>query len=465
MMMDVNDELLDRFLDGEASNDESAHVIAWLESNHNMKELVERAEIHSDLRRSLQRRSIQQEALKAVSADAQKDTPEPRLVQASDRPRKPRLGYAIFAIGLATAASLAVMFLSPSEPNAPIARIAYQSNACWRDQERSQGDAIGTGVLRLDAGIVRLNFANGATITLQGPAKFEILDTNQTRLNHGILTAHIPGSAIGFEVLTPSLDVVDLGTAFGVSVGADGETDVCVFEGEVEVTLSGRDPQSAAQRIMEGKAVRTRAQDNSIENVAYETNRYEDVWPINSGVLQTTGLMKFVSPGPDFVPGRYEDSEHILVFPERSGVLLESDLLVDLDQPGQYHRIHRKEKKIISAGRRVRSYLLQFDPIGRLQKKDPNKTRVMGQLTFDRPIVGLIGSTAKLDLTDDVLGHPRGEYSKTQRGIEPTRPADLPDSGRDVVTLSQDRRTLSLDLSAGSAVDQIRIVVQASWAE
>jgi hypothetical protein len=97
----------------------------------------------------------------------------------------------------------------------------------------------------------------------------------------------------------------------------DGET-------EVEVTLSGRDPQSEAQRIKEGKAVRTRARDNSIEYVTYETNRYEDAWPINSGVLQTTGLMKFVSPGPDFVPGRYEDSDHILVFAERSGVVLDA---------------------------------------------------------------------------------------------------------------------------------------------
>ena len=59
-MMDVTDDLLDRFLDGEVSNDESARVLAWVESNHNMKELVERVEIHSDLRRSLKRRSIQQ---------------------------------------------------------------------------------------------------------------------------------------------------------------------------------------------------------------------------------------------------------------------------------------------------------------------------------------------------------------------------------------------------------------------
>ena len=39
------------------------------------------------------------------------------------------------------------------------------------------------------------------------------------------------------------------------------------------------------------------------------------------------------------------------------------------------------------------------------------------------------------------------------RGIEPTS-ADLPDSGRDIVTFSQDRRTLSLDLFSDSAIDQ-----------
>ena len=61
--------------------------------------------------------------------------------------------------------------------------------------------------------------------------------------------------------------------------------------------------------------------------------------------------------------------------------------------------------------------------------------------------------------TDELLGHPLGEYGENRRGIEPSRSNDLPDSGRDDVTLSQDRRTLSLDLSASSAIDQIRVVV------
>ena len=61
----------------------------------------------------------------------------------------------------------------------------------------------------------------------------------------------------------------------------------------------------------------------------------------------------------------------------------------------------------------------------------------------------------------ELLGHPRGNYGNAPRGIEPSRIKDSTESGRDVVILSEDRRSLSLDLSAGSAVDQIRVVVQA----
>jgi hypothetical protein len=205
-------------------------------------------------------------------------------------------------------------------------------------------------------------------------------------------------------------------------------------------------------------AVRTRASD--IESVAYQTAPFEDSWPITSGVLQTTGLMKFVSPGPKFAPGRYEDSEHILVFPERKHVLLAEAVSVDLVKSGQYQRVKRKEKHEIAAGVRVRSYLLHLDPIGRLEQGDPRKARVMGQITFDRPIIGLIGNNAKLNATDQVVGHRFGDYGNAPRGIEPHRPKDETASGRDRVILSDDRRTLSLDLSAGSAVDQIRVLLE-----
>lgn len=338
-----------------------------------------------------------------------------------------------------------------------LATLSYASQARWGSGERALGEWLGKGRLNLEVGLARLDFSNGATVTLQGPAEFEILSANQTSLKSGILTASIPESAIGFEVLTPAIDVVDLGTAFGVSVGADGETDVCVFEGEVEVSLS--DGVDTPRLVREGNAVRSRPKADAINSVDYSIERYEDAWPVTSGVLQATGLMKFVSPGPDFVPGRYEDSDHILAFPERSRVLLKSDLEVNVTESGQYIRVRRWGKRSIAAGQMVRSYLLQLNPIGEFTRGEVDGARVIGQITFDRPILGLIGGTTLLTSTDEQLGHPLGDYGDTRRGIEPTRPDDLPDSGRDNVTLSRDRRTLSLDLSASSAVDQIRVVV------
>ncbi|TWT81318.1 FecR protein [Planctomycetes bacterium CA13] len=374
-----------------------------------------------------------------------------------------RRATAIALAVLATAATLLLVLNWPDttrqrdETATAIATLAYTSHARWGSEERALGDGFGKGKLHLEVGLARLDFCNGATVTLQGPAEFEILSTDRTILSSGILTASIPESAVGFEVVTPAMDVVDLGTAFGVSVGADGETDVCVFEGEVEVSHSVS--EDVPQLVREGNAVRSKPEADSIDSVDYSTERYEDAWPVTSGVLQATGLTKFVSPGPDFVPGRYEDSERILVFLERSQVLLKSDLKVNVTELGQYIRVRRQDKQPIAAGQVVRSYLLQFNPIGEFGRKEADGARVIGQITFDRPILGLIGGTKLLNASDEQLGHPLGDYGDTLRGIEPTRPDDLPDSGRDNVTLSRDRRTLSLDLSASSAVDQIRVIV------
>lgn len=357
------------------------------------------------------------------------------------------------------------LFLDDREIESPadivasgIATLNYTSHASWRGQVRELGDSFGSGAFFLEMGLARLDFRNGATLTLQGPAEFEILSSDRTVLNSGILTASIPESAEGFEVLTPAMDVVDLGTAFGISVGIDGETDVCVFEGEVEVCLANREDDR--QLVREGNAVRSRPESNSIDSAGYSTQRYEEAWPVTFGVLQATGLMEFVSPGPDFVPGMYEDSERILVFHERSHVLLESDLKVSVAEPGQYVRVHRHDKGVIPAGKIIRSYLLQLNPIGEFTQEEVGRSRVIGQIIFDQPILGLIGGTTLLIETDSMLGHPSGDYGDTRRGIEPSRSNDLPDSGRDKVTLSPDRKTLSLDLSASTAVDQIRVLVE-----
>lgn len=382
--------------------------------------------------------------------------------QSNARRRIAGITLAIFV----TAAAILLVFhqrgsqLIRDETGPVIATLAYTSYAEWRNDKYLLGDLIGKGTLELKVGLARLDFRNGATVTLQGPADFEILSADRANLRSGILTASIPETAVGFQVVTPNMDVVDLGTAFGVAVGIDGETDVCVFEGEVKVSRPGNQTPNSTRLLSEGNALRWNPEKNAFTSVDFNSYRYEKAWPVTSGVLQATGSIKFVAPGPSFAPGLYEDDEHVLVFQERTDVLIQEDLSVDFGESGQYQHIPRNKSYQIPAGIRVRSYLLQLDPVGRLAKEIENKPRAMGQVIFDRSVLGLITRSSKLNMTDKLLGHPRADYVKTRRGIEPPRPKDKGDVERDVVILSEDRRTLSVDLSAGTAIDQIRVIVE-----
>tara|TARA_R110000850_G_scaffold30703_1_gene84818 strand:+ start:2446 stop:3828 length:1383 start_codon:yes stop_codon:yes gene_type:complete len=312
------------------------------------------------------------------------------------------------------------------------------------------GRRLGAERITIHQGLIRLDFDHGATMTVEGPAEFEVRDEMLVLFECGVATFEVPELAKGFTVLTPDADVVDLGTAFGLSRSDGGETDVCVFEGEVEVR---------GQLVREGEAVMARGQDELVETV-FETGPFEKAWPISSGVLQTTGLMKFVSPGPGFVPGEFEDSERIMVFPERSGVEIESTVLVDLADPGEFRRLRRSEGIPLAKGIRVRSYLLQLDPVGQTEQRSPDKSRVRGQITFDSPIVGLIANSEKLLDSDAIFGHPLGNYGASPRGLEPPKGEPLEVAGRDIVILAADQRTLILNFAAGSAVDQLRVLVE-----
>ncbi|HSJ02731.1 MAG: DNRLRE domain-containing protein [Verrucomicrobium sp.] len=97
------------------------------------------------------------------------------------------------------------------------------------------GALLSSGRLRLAAGLATLEFNKGARLTLEGPADLELITQDKCFLHSGALTAHVPPPAVGFIVETTHARLVDHGTDFGISAGADGEAQVQVFEGEVEL--------------------------------------------------------------------------------------------------------------------------------------------------------------------------------------------------------------------------------------
>ena len=358
-----------------------------------------------------------------------------------------------------------VFFLLPERPvlnsvdSQRIAVVTHSVGAYREDDVAIRaGERLEAGHLTLERGVVRLDFVSGARLAVEGPAKIEVVDEMRVVLLRGVVTATIPESAIGFVLDTDTAHLVDLGTAFGVSVGDDGTTDVCVFEGKVSVNRKG---STSSQRslVREGQAVRASEQSPTIDSMDYEVATFENTWPVNSGVLQTTGSMRFVSPGPGFLPGQFEDSEHIVVFPERKDVELTEPIRVDLADPGEYQRMPFKEKKTLPARRRLSSFLLQLDAV--VEEPHANrKRRVVGQITFATPITGVISMNRLMRESEVIFGNPSIDY-EVARGTEPRRDEQDVRKGFDRIILAADQRTLILDLQASpQKLDQLRVLVE-----
>ena len=97
------------------------------------------------------------------------------------------------------------------------------------------GDTIPASVLKLKSGLAQIEFYSGASMLLEGPAELQVISADKCFFRNGKLRVVVPRSAQGFAVLSPDIDMVDLGTEFGVEVTTQGNTQVHVFDGKVEL--------------------------------------------------------------------------------------------------------------------------------------------------------------------------------------------------------------------------------------
>ena len=374
-------------------------------------------------------------------------------------PRRRLVIGVVLAASVALVAGIVAMLVPTPEPTALIVHAvgAYDEQGVAYEV----GRPVTAGRFELSRGVVSLDFSSGARMSVDGPARIEVIDEMGVVLHRGVVTATIPESAVGFVVDTPSAHVVDLGTSFGVSVSDEGLTDVCVFDGEVEVSATPKGQSKETPHLLkEGEAVRAGGGGTkSIDSVDYDASRFETAWPVNSGVLQTTGSMRFVTPGPDFHPGNYVDNEHIVVFPERRGFNPSEPIRVDMVDPGQYEKRRDEELPTLLPEQRLTSYLLQLNAYPEGEK--PNRRRsVRGQITFAKPIVGVVMANRLLKKSEEVFGIPGVEYP-VARMIEP-RPEGSTGKGFDTVILAADRRTLLIELQENPGnLDQFRVLVEA----
>ncbi|TWT92855.1 FecR protein [Botrimarina colliarenosi] len=167
---------------------------------------------------------------------------------------------------------------------AVVASLTQLIDASWRSPEAAleQGQLIAAGGrVQLASGRAKVTFDCGAEVVLLGPCDFELQSSMVAILHSGRLTADVPRRAFGFGVLCPGVDLVDLGTSFGVNVEPHGETELHVFKGEV--LCSPNQPRlPGAQSLIhvvenEAKHFSRDGSDSSVGDIAMDVDQFESL--------------------------------------------------------------------------------------------------------------------------------------------------------------------------------------------
>ncbi|QDT69292.1 FecR protein [Planctomycetes bacterium MalM25] len=108
--------------------------------------------------------------------------------------------------------------------------------------------------LVLEEGLVELEYYTGARVVLNGPCEYVVTGDSSGRLASGSLSGNVTQG--DFILTTPSAEVIDLGTAFGVTLDPSGNTEVFVVDGKVSVSDSLAGPSKSSQLLEEGMAAR-----------------------------------------------------------------------------------------------------------------------------------------------------------------------------------------------------------------
>ena len=110
---------------------------------------------------------------------------------------------------------------------------------------------------------------------LEGPADFSVTSATGGELRYGQLSAEVFDAGKGFTIDAPGMRVLDLGTAFGFHVDPDGQGQVHVFKGEVEVALTNQGEKAGRHKLLtEHLAVELNSKEGFISDLKLDPARF-----------------------------------------------------------------------------------------------------------------------------------------------------------------------------------------------
>lgn len=221
-MKKTDQELLDAYFQDRASDEE-------------IIELEKRMLADEDLRQRYLHEAMCETDLRSMALREKEVIPMPQAK------RRPRPAIALLVGAAAAALTLAAIVTLKDAQPASVGRIVSSELAGWQsDQPTIEGAEFGPGTYLLQRGVATLGFHSGAEMTLEGPAKIEVVSEMEVIFDYGNASFNVPERAIGFQIDTRYGQIVDHGTRFSLSLGeGEDEARLAVNEGEVAIHHSG----------------------------------------------------------------------------------------------------------------------------------------------------------------------------------------------------------------------------------
>lgn len=271
--------MLDRMVDGSCS-DESREVFScYLDENPQLQDAVVRQmAVLSLLQWSLS--PTLSPSLESSPTTSFGGSSEPASTATRTAPPK-RWGRWMLAAGVAASLLLAsFVWLTTNGQLEGVGAYSTSADAQLgtKSSALAKDHSVVPGTLSVQSGQLVIEFVNGVEMKVNGPAECVIHSDLFVELNRGQATADVPRWARGFTIATPDIEIVDLGTRFGVSKLVDVRTDVVVFEGEVDLKSLQSTAQTFQRRLTQGEAARI-SQLGGIERIfQVHGDAYDNEW-------------------------------------------------------------------------------------------------------------------------------------------------------------------------------------------
>jgi len=191
-----------------------------------------------------------------------------------ERQRKRIIHRSFIAAAAVVILSLVAMYFVTSHSQARMAKVSFSDYSAFRIQHPSgtsddldENTLVPGSTIEISQGTLKLDIATDVFSVIQAPALITIMDEANVVVHSGKAWFEVGPEAIGFKVLTPQLEIIDLGTEFGVTADpTTAQEAVHVFKGKVRVTTRHKFKRTEALTAGESRAVRISGRLKKITN-------------------------------------------------------------------------------------------------------------------------------------------------------------------------------------------------------